>query len=90
VTKKGFLKPDREAHAIIYMSDTEPYQSPDEEDIVKRPIKVDPASPDQKLDQMSRLNFSRVHTVNHYVKAMNIGMVHKDSMPHLTVYFQNP
>jgi hypothetical protein len=89
VTKKGFVKPDREAHAIIYMSGTEPYQSPEEHDIIKRPIKVKPASPDQKLDRMSRLNFSRVHTVNHYVKAMNVGMVHEDSMPYLTFYFQN-
>lgn len=89
MTKKGFIKADREAHAIIHMSDKQPYQSPDERDITKRPIKVNAASPDQKLDKMSRLNFSRVHTVNHYVKAMNVGMVHRDSMPYLVGYFRN-
>jgi hypothetical protein len=71
------------------MSDQQPYQSPDEHDIIKRPIKVVAASPEQKLDRMSRLNFSRVHTVHHFVKAMNVGMVHQDSMPYLTGYFQN-
>jgi hypothetical protein len=69
------------------MSDTEPYQSPHEDDIIKKPIKVVAASPDQKLDRMSRLNFSRVHIANHYVKAMNIGMVHEDSLPNLTGYY---
>jgi hypothetical protein len=89
VTKRGFIKSDREAHAVIHMSDAQPYQSPDERDIIKKAIKVVAASPEQKLDPMSRLNFSRVHTVNHFVKAMNVGMVHKDSIPFLMGYFQN-
>ncbi len=70
------------------MSDTLPRRLEDERDLIKQPIMVVAASPDRKLDPVSRLNFSRVHTVNHYVKAMNIGVVHKDSIPYLINYFE--
>jgi hypothetical protein len=87
VTKTGFNQVDREAHAIIHMSDTEPYQSPEETDINKRPIAVEKATLEQKLDRMSRINFSRVNTVNHDAKAMHVGMVVKASLPYLITYF---
>jgi hypothetical protein len=58
------------------MIDTQPYLSPPEErQVNKRPIGVDKASPDQKLDKMSRLNFGRPLSVEHNVKVMNVGTV---------------
>jgi hypothetical protein len=54
----------------------------------KRPIAVDKASPDQKLDAMSRINFARVHTVNWNVKVMNVGRVTRESMPALISYWK--
>jgi mRNA-degrading endonuclease toxin of MazEF toxin-antitoxin module len=60
----------------------------EERDIVKMPIAIDKASPDQKLDTMSRINFSRVHTVKWDVKVMNVGRVAKESMPRLLTYWK--
>jgi hypothetical protein len=54
----------------------------------KKPIAVDKASPDQKLDERSRINFSRVHTVMWNVKVMNVGMVTRESMPSLLSYWK--
>jgi hypothetical protein len=54
----------------------------------KKPIAVDKASADQKLDAMSRINFARVHTVNWNVKVMNVGMVTRESMPSLVSYWK--
>jgi hypothetical protein len=88
VTKPGLSTAERQAHAIIYMSDTQPKILPEERDIVKKPIAVDKASAQQKLDVMSRINFSRVHTVQWDVKVSNIGIVSRDSMPHLMSYWR--
>ena len=55
----------------------------------KKPIAVDKASPDQKLDAMSRINFARVHTVLWNVKVMDVGMVTRGSMPSLIAYWMD-
>jgi hypothetical protein len=60
-----------------------------ENDMNKKPIAVDKASPDQKLDKMSRINFARVHTVNWNVKVMNVGKVTRESMPALISYWRD-
>jgi hypothetical protein len=70
------------------MSDTEPRKLPGETDMNKKPIAVDKASPDQKLDAMSRINFSTVHTVMWNVKVMNVGRVTQESMPRLVAYWR--
>jgi hypothetical protein len=70
------------------MSDTRPYQLPEEVGMNKRPIAVDKSSPDQKLDPMSRLNFSRVHTVIWNVKVMDVGRVTRESIPTLVTYWK--
>jgi hypothetical protein len=70
------------------MSDTDPRKLPEETDMNKKPIAVDKASADQKLDVMSRINFSRVHTVIWNVKVMNVGMVSRESMPSLVSYWR--
>lgn len=70
------------------MSDTKPRRLPEEIDMNKRPIAVDKSSPDQKLDDMSRLNFSRVHTVIWNVKVMDVGKVARESIPTLVAYWK--
>ena len=88
VSKPGLSKADREAHTIIYMSDTQPAKLPEESDLNKKPIAVDKSSPDQKLHLSSRLNFAKIHTVNWNVKVMNVGRVARESMPLLVAYWQ--
>jgi hypothetical protein len=70
------------------MSDTRPQRLPEETDMNKKPIAVTKSSADQKLDEMSRINFSRVHTVNWNVKVMNVGKVTRESMPSLVAYWK--
>lgn len=88
VVKKGFNASDRAAHAIIYMKDQSPYLNDDEHDISKRPIMVIPAADDQKLDPMSRLNFGKVHTVEHNLKVMDVGRVDARSRPYFQSYWE--
>jgi mRNA-degrading endonuclease toxin of MazEF toxin-antitoxin module len=70
------------------MSGTRPSRLATETDMNKKPIAVDKASSDQKLDAMSRINFARVHTVNWNVKVMNVGRVTRESMPSLITYWK--
>lgn len=56
------------------------------ETITKDPIAVDPASQDQTLDPLSRVNFAKMYTVEHNVKVMSIGTVTKRSMGSFIVY----
>jgi mRNA-degrading endonuclease toxin of MazEF toxin-antitoxin module len=88
VSKPGLSKADREAHTIIYMSDTEPTKLPEESDLNKTPIAVEKSSSDQKLHPSSRLNFAKIHTVNWNVKVMNVGKVARESMPRLVAYWR--
>jgi len=88
VSKSGFSKADREAHTIIYMSDTEPTKLPGESQMNKKPIAVDKSSPDQKLLPSSRLNFAKIHTVGWNVKVMDVGTVARESMPLFVTYWR--
>jgi hypothetical protein len=91
VTKPGLSEHDRQAHSIVYMTDTQPYCLPAEEKdlLINKPIAVEKASGDQKLDHMSRLNFKKIYTVEYNVKVMNVGKVTKDSLPALIGYWRN-
>jgi hypothetical protein len=71
------------------MTDTRPSCLPEEENyLAKKPIAVEKASADQRLDSMSRLNFKKVYTIEHNVKVMNVGKVAKDSLPALLGYWR--
>ena len=87
---QGTSKPGIEAssHAIAYMSNSHPGRLPSETGMTKQPICIDPASPDQKLDLTTRINFARVYTVEHNVKVMDIGIVAESSMHHLIGYWR--
>jgi hypothetical protein len=89
VLKSGLSADDRKAHAVIYMTGARPTNLQDEHLMNKEPIAVDPASPGQRLNKWSRLDFRRVHTVEHNVKVKNIGQVSRGSMPYLTNYFKD-
>lgn len=89
VTKHGLSEEDKRAHSIVYMSGTRPSCLPEEErDLTKKPIAVEKASDDQKLDIMSRLNFKKIYTIEHNVKVMNVGKVTRDSLPVFLKYWK--
>jgi hypothetical protein len=85
--------PERQQHAIIYTSETCPpehsYTATDgsivREDLTKDAIKVkrDQNGPEGDLGVYSRLNYSKIYTVENYVRVLNIGMVERDWIPTL-------
>lgn len=90
VLKGGLSQETRQAHAVIYSANTKPFMNPEESSmIIKQPIAVHMASSDQKLDEMSRIDFSKVYTVEWNVKVMNIGKVTRESMPIFEGYWHN-
>jgi hypothetical protein len=56
-----------------------------QEGLSKDPIKVKSENPrpEGDLGTGSRLNYSKVYTVEHYVRVQNLGMVEKASLPTL-------
>ena len=72
------------------MTGTKPWCSPDEEQYLnKKAIAVKRASQDQKLDPRSRLNYSKIYTVEHNLKVMAVGRVTAASLPVLLGYWRN-
>lgn len=63
-----------------------PITSPNEPKMVKEPLEVQPSSPDQKLDPMSRLNFGKVYTVEHNVKVLPVGKISESSLSKFLAY----
>ncbi|KAF7130889.1 hypothetical protein CNMCM5793_003759 [Aspergillus hiratsukae] len=78
-----------ENHAIIYMRGSVPTQKANEPQMTKEPLEVEPASPDERLDEMSRLNFSKVYNVEYDVKVHPVGMISWTSMAKFTSYLNN-
>ena len=89
VAKSGFNPRDIHAHAIIYMAGSPSEGAKGEPKMSKKPIEVNPAGPDQKLDPMSRVHFGKVHTVEHNVKVMNVGQITRNSLQHFEGYWNN-
>lgn len=85
-TKNGL---DPSTHAIIHMIDQAAVRLAKETGMTKDPIAIEPASPDQKLDQMSRINFGKVYTVEHNVKVLHVGKIHESSMARFQSYWRN-
>jgi Family of unknown function (DUF6590) len=56
--------------------------------IIKEALEVTPDSSREKLHPLSRLNFSKVYTVEHNVKVKSIGRISKMSMPNFKVYWK--
>jgi hypothetical protein len=88
--KSGIIKWQ---HAIIYTGKDEPAPRDNErpaegEYSMMAPIRVRPASKQGKLDPLSRINFGKIYTVEHNVKAYNFGDVHEDFIKTLKVQWK--
>lgn len=87
--------PDVHKHAIIYTSPEAPPEATMERDgkvvsegLTKSAIRVvrEQNGPEGDLGTLSRLNFSKVYTVEFYAKVLNIGMVHPNMLETLAYY----
>ena len=82
-------------HAIIHTSKTAPVPLPDETPgrdepgMRSQPIRVVPDNPTDKLDDESRIDFGKVHTIHHNIKVKAFGMVHPKFMAALTSQWFN-
>jgi hypothetical protein len=83
VAKAGVRPSD---HAIIHMAGTRPQLRVNEPPMTKEPLTVTPASPDEKLDVMSRINFGKIYTVEYNVKIKEVGMLRGESKRRLIQY----
>lgn len=81
-------------HAIAYTGKNEPPPLPGERPArggghgLLSSIRIDPDTPEQKLDDRSRVNFAKVYTIEHYSKVQSLGKVNRASMPVLLQQFQ--
>ncbi|PVH78966.1 hypothetical protein DL98DRAFT_560926 [Cadophora sp. DSE1049] len=85
--------PDAKQHAIIHTSKRAPeehsYTAEDgtivKEYLPKEPIRVisEQAGEEGDLGELSRVNYAKIYTVEHYVRVLNIGKVHPMSMASL-------
>jgi hypothetical protein len=88
VAKAGLRHDDVQAHAIIHDSKSEPRLSPGEPRLSKKPIGVDLAEDTDQLSSLSRINFAKITTVEHNVRAMSVGFVNKDSVVNFMAYWR--
>ena len=76
--KDGMSEREIQAHAVIY--DSKSRNPPQKENrMIKEAIAVDLVQ-GEKLDAKSRINYSKINTVEHTVKVLEIGMISKDCM----------
>lgn len=85
-TAKPGVKP--EYHAIIYSSTNAPKELDGEPKLHKSPIRVVVDNPRDKLKPQSRVNYSKIYTVEHNVKVCFIGKIHGDFKTIFSVDFQ--
>jgi hypothetical protein len=67
--------PDIKTHSRIYITGTNPQWIEQEPRCPNRDIAVVPTDPSQRLTPASRLCYSRPYTVEHTVKAMDVGRI---------------
>ena len=92
VSKPGIVKSE---HSIIYTGRTAPSDLSEESPVRGEPgmrpdaIRVIPDVSTDKLDPISRLDYGKVHTIQHNIKARSFGMVHPRSVNALMHQFRN-
>ena len=74
---------------MIYSSEKPFSLNGENEAAMRTPIKATMVSPDQKLDESSRLNYAKLYTVEHNVKVHFIGQVHPDWEQKVVVDYNN-
>lgn len=90
---KGLLKPglgadDVQAHALIHDSHKRPMMLRNEPRLSKTPIAVDLSEEAETLADDSLINFSKVTTVEHNVRAMAVGKVSRSSYANFVAYWR--
>lgn len=77
---QGTNKPGVKAeyHAMIYTGREVPSPLQGEQ-LVMRAVKMEPSSPEEKLDPKSRVNYAKVYTIEHNIRVYFIGKIHADS-----------
>ena len=92
VSKTGVTKSE---HAIIYTGKVAPEPmaieepSRGEQGMRPDPIRVEPDDREDKLDPRSRIDFGKVHTIQHNIKVKSYGKVHDNFMAALIRQFNN-
>lgn len=85
--KKVANAEDLQAYAVIYDSDQNPPELPGER-LMKMPIAVDRTEGAEALDPASRINFQKVTSIEHNVRAKGMGKVAVKSMRHFEHYWK--
>ena len=83
VSRKGVRKCE---HAVIYsgrkapLPDARETPARGEDGLLPQYIRVDPDDPSEKLDEMSRIDFGKVYTIEHNVKVRSLGKINRSSL----------
>ncbi|KAL9115305.1 MAG: hypothetical protein Q9187_007317 [Circinaria calcarea] len=86
VARKGL---NQEEHCIVYTSSKPPKKLEGETKMRKDPIHVRAISSSEKLDPLSRVNFSKVYPVEHNIKIKEIGLISGTDLKRLIGYWKN-
>ncbi|KAL4955220.1 hypothetical protein BDW69DRAFT_124387 [Aspergillus filifer] len=86
VAKRG-VEPDK--HAIVHLEDRNPFRADGEPRMIKEPLALRPDRPDEGLDRMSRINFGKIHTVEHNVRVRPLGRIADSSMARFREYVES-
>lgn len=77
-SRTGTLRrPDAEHHSVAYSSHAPPNTLPGE-NLSKIAIKINLESGELPLHDLSRINFSKLYTVEHNIKLKKVGKIHPD------------
>lgn len=89
--KRGLAKQglDLNLHAVAHDERRMPYTREDEPPLRRQPLAITVLSPGQKIDKMSRINFSKFHTVEHNVEVRDIGVISDSSMANFYAYLND-
>jgi hypothetical protein len=77
---------NRQDYAAVYAEGDKPRFQPGEH-LDKKPFPIKVEDSKEKIDNMSRLNFSRIYTVEHNVKVLKVGRIPDNYLPQLNRYF---
>ncbi|OKL63571.1 hypothetical protein UA08_01268 [Talaromyces atroroseus] len=84
LAKRGL---DLKHHAILFDESVgQPYTEPNEPELQRPALAVSIDSPEERLDPMSRINFGKLHTVEHNVEVRNVGCISVSSMAYFNAY----
>ena len=86
--RPGMRQDHVDAHAIIYSTQRPPEPLPNEPRMPKIPIAVDLGQNADILSKASRVNFDAVTTIQHNVRAMNIGKLRESSERYFEAYWR--